>query len=112
MFPVKTKRVLFLGEQDGVAERELKAKLVECLSGKNGVQAAYLVRVSYAEVPEPQVALYLSGGDEQAHALVECVGQAFSGLFKTTQHLDILFLSHTQVVEVQRVAKPFISTST
>ncbi len=107
MEALRTKRVLFLGEQDGVGERELKAKLSECFSVDGGVESAYLARVSFAEVPMSQVALCLKGGEEQVPALVECVGKTFKKLFKTTQHLDIFFLSEAQLKEITLVAKPF-----
>jgi hypothetical protein len=111
MQTTQTKKVLFLGEQDGIGERELKTKLAECFSIDDGVESAYLARVSFAEVPMPQVALCLKGGKDKAAALVECAGRVFSKLFKTTKHLDILFLSDAQVTEITRVAKPFYSTS-
>ena len=66
-----------------------------------------MARVSFAEVPMPQVALCVRGGEHQKAVLVECVGSIFSKLFKTSLHLDILFLSEDQVSEITRVAKPF-----
>lgn len=108
---MKTIHVLFLGEQDGAAERELKGKLVTCFSIVDEVRAAYLVRVSYTETPSPQIALCLRGGTERTAELTECIGKTFTSLFKTTEHLDILFLSETQLAEIERVAKPFFSQS-
>lgn len=105
----KTGQILFLGEQDGVGERALKMALSECFSTNGRVDSAFLARVSFTEVPMPQVALCVKGKDDETSSLVECVGRVFGKLFKTTQHLDILFLSDTQLAEVTRVAKPFYS---
>jgi hypothetical protein len=107
----KTRQILFLGEQDGVGERALKIALSECFSINGKVDSAFLVRVSFTEVPMPQVALCVKGNDDESAPLVECVGKVFSKLFKTTQHLDILFLSDAQLAEVTRVAKPFYSAA-
>jgi hypothetical protein len=107
----KTKKVLFLGEQDGVGERALKARLRICFADDGGVDVAYLARVSFAETPKPQVALCLKGLEERAKLLIGCVGKAFNELFGSTQHLDILFLSETQLAEITLVARPFYSRS-
>lgn len=107
MQSLKTKHVLFLGEQDGAGERELKSKLVECFSNGAGVELAFLARVSFSEVPAPQVALCVKGDKKYAQSVVDCVGRIFATLFKTTQHLDILYLTDLQVPEIKRVASPF-----
>jgi hypothetical protein len=103
----KTERVLFLGEQDGAAEQALKQALAECFSLRGDVLAAYLARVSFWETPGPQVALCIRGTGDISGDLVECAGKIFSGLFKTSEHLDILFLSEAQVLEISSVARPF-----
>jgi hypothetical protein len=107
MLPSKTQGVLFLGEQDGVPEGALKNALSECLQGVPGIAAAYLVRLSYAETHEPQVALCIDGGDQERELLVECVGAIFGKLFSMTAHLDILFLSEVQARAVAKIAKSF-----
>ena len=107
----KAQRVLFLGEQDGVGERALKQALVKCFSIRGDVIAAYLARVSFRETPGPQVALCIRGTEDKAGDLVECAGKVFRGLFKTAEHLDILFLSDAQVLEISSVAKPFYPAS-
>jgi hypothetical protein len=105
----KAKSLLFLGEQDGVGERELKSKLCECFITAREVELAYLARVSFEETPGAQVALCLKGVAKNPSELIECLEKVFKQLFKTTQHLEIFFLSDEQVTQVGRVAKPFYS---
>jgi hypothetical protein len=107
-----TQKILFLGEQDGAIERELKAKLTNCFTSKQTVSSAYLVRVSYEEAPGPQVALCIRSGEGPAMELVECSGKIFGSLFDPREHLDIFFLSETQLAVVEQVAKPFYAAST
>jgi hypothetical protein len=105
-----TQRIIFLGEQDGTVERALKSALCELFATCPVVESAYLARVSFHETPAPQVALCLSGGNQNAPALVESIGGIFKGIFRTTEHLNIVFLSQAQVIEAERVAQPFYST--
>jgi hypothetical protein len=102
-----TKKILFLGEQDGAIERELKARLTNCFTSQQIVSSAYLVRVSYEEAPGPLVALCIRSGEKPAMELIECASKVFSSLFDPREHLDILFISETQVAEVEKIAKPF-----
>jgi hypothetical protein len=108
MEKLMTSRVLFLGEQDGVVERELKAYLVEhCFASQRAVSSAYLARVSYQETPGPAVALCLWGGKENAAAIVESIGAAFRRQFNAAEHLDIFFMDELQRQAIDKVAKPF-----
>ena len=91
MEQLKTKKLLFLREQDGPTERELKTKLLNCFSSDAEIVAAYLVRVSYAEVPSINVALCIEGSVKNAQPLVTAIGEAFRELFRETQKPDILF---------------------
>jgi hypothetical protein len=102
-----TKKILFLGDQDGVIERELKARLTNCFTSKQTVSSAYLVRVSYEEAPGPLIALCIRCGEKPAMELAECSGKIFGSLFDPREHLDILFLSEAQVAEIDKIAKPF-----
>jgi hypothetical protein len=108
MEDLKTSRVLFLAEQDGPVERELKTNLIEnCLISHRSVSSAYLARVSYEETPGSTVALCLWGGIGNSAAIVECVGATFRRQFNVTQHLDVLFLDELQLQAIDKVAKPF-----
>jgi hypothetical protein len=53
------------------------------------------------------VALCLWGGKENAAAIVESIGAAFSQQFDPTEHLDIFFMDELQHQAIQKVAKPF-----
>jgi SseB protein C-terminal domain len=108
MDDLKVSRVLFLGEQDGPVERQLKTKLIEhCFVSQGSVSSAYLARVSYQDTPGVTVALSLWGGKENAAAILECIGTAFRPLFRATEHLDTVFLDELQRQAVDKVAKPF-----
>lgn len=102
------RKALFLGEQNGVIESELKDGFCHCFSRDSSIELAYLVRVSYADTPTPQVALCLKGNKNAIHSL-ECAGEVFTEIFSATEHLDMFFLSDAQIKEINRVAKPFYS---
>ena len=107
MDSIHSKRVLFLGEQDGSVEQQLKEQVISCFSSIGGVASAYLVRVSYAETNAPFVALCLAGDKTKHRTIAECIGGVFKALFAPTVALDIVFLSSLQVAEIEKVAKPF-----
>jgi SseB protein C-terminal domain len=112
MESIKTQKAIFLGEQDGPTERLLKTELAKFFVLNQEIISAYLARVSYVEVPGPQVALCLRGGEQNAQDLVQGIGKVFSRLFNPTHHLDILFLSEVQRESIDRVAKPFYLSQT
>jgi hypothetical protein len=111
MEPLKTARVLFLGEQDGEIERELKKQLSGCFSRSILVSFAYLVRTSYKETPGANVALCILAKTANRTELLPCVEEVFRRLFHPTQHMDTLFLSEAQLQEINKVAKPFYTAS-
>ena len=95
------------GEQDGPAERVLKAQLTGVLGSYPGVSRAYLARARYArEEPESVVlAVRLEAGARVA--LMDDVVRTFKGLFGPTEQLDVLFLNAEQDQEVAVVCAPF-----
>lgn len=107
MDQLRTDNILFLGEQDGDIERELKKRLAGCCSNSIHISYAYLVRASYKETPGVNVALCIVAKAESRIDLLPCIEQVFRGLFHPTQHMDILFLSEIQLQEINKVAKPF-----
>jgi hypothetical protein len=111
MEPLKTAQILFLGEQDGEIERELKEQFSGCLSGCIHVTCAYLVRVSYKETPGANVALCIFAKTENRAELLPCIEEVFRRSFHPTQHMDTLFLSEAQLQEINKVAKPFYTAS-
>lgn len=110
--PVQTlqsRRILFLGEQDGPIERELKSHLTACLIADGEIAVAYLARVSLMETPGISVALCLYRDTKSREALLLCVSSAFQSRFNAAEHMDIMFLSDAQKQEIDQVAKPFFS---
>jgi hypothetical protein len=108
---VKTKElevvdILFIKEQDGIPERELKAKLTSIFDARNVRGSAYLVQVHYPLEDEISIALCFCGMnfDEE---LVSETGLAFHRMFGVNEHLDTAFLNAEQERMIQKVASPF-----
>jgi len=99
-------KIRFVGEQDGVPERELKALLAPELLSRN-VERAYLARIEYQDPRAHEVALCVRGVEDPG--LVQTVAGHFAKLFGRAVHLDILFISESQEQELARVCKPFYS---
>lgn len=97
--------IRFVGEQDGVSERELKAKLVALLERRPQVDRAYLAQVVYADAPSGVVALCLAG--PQDPDLISDIGREFRKQFASGVHLDILFVSDEQELKLMQVCTPF-----
>ena len=112
MEPLRPAKILFLGEQDGEIERELKKQLSKCFAGSIRVSYAYLVRASYKETPGVNIALCIFANAANRTELLPCLEQVFRGMFHPTQHIDMLFLSEIQLKEINQVAKPFYTAST
>jgi hypothetical protein len=101
-------RVIFIAEQDGDVERELKDRLVELFRSNSQLTEAYLVRVPYDNIPDIDVALCLRtalGIDDRT--LVKAANTEFGKIFSNTQSLDILFLNPIQAQTISTVARPF-----
>ena len=103
----KVRKTLFLSEQDGPAEQVLKRCLSDYLRCVPAVELAYLVKVSHERPSEHQVALCLVGGMKDALQILQSVGTIFHELFRSTENLDILFLTGEQRIEVSAIANPF-----
>jgi len=100
-------RIEFLGEQDGPPERELKASIIEELTGVPAVARAYLARVGYQPQGKAGVALCLAGVKRDDAALVKRIGERFGAIFGQAAALDILFLTPEQEADVARVCAAF-----
>lgn len=99
----------FVCEQDGDAERALKAKLSELFKREKNVKKAYLARVSYDASKEYPVALCLHRAGGPNEALVRGVSSVFSSLFGAHEHLDVIFLEGDQDTQLSAVCKPFFA---
>jgi SseB protein C-terminal domain len=95
--------IRFVGEQDGEPERLLKKALSVELSGDENVTRAYLSRVEYED--GAHVALCLAAPEDPS--LVERIGRCFASTFAKQEHVDIVFVSPAQEMELQRVCTPF-----
>ena len=99
----------FVGEQDGIPERELKARLIARLGRRAEVRAAYLARVAYPGQSGVGVALCLRAHPGLEKQLVADLGEVFSGMFSHREHLDILFLNEGMEEELRILCRPFFS---
>jgi SseB protein C-terminal domain len=102
--------MVFVAEQDGIPERELKAKLVEHFTGNINLEAAFLVRVRYGASKELKVALCLSARRPDTQ-LARKAASEFQQMFVVDESLDIIFLTSKQLREISQVAKPFYTRS-
>jgi len=100
--------VVFLGEQDGIPERELKTRLIELFKQTKRVSRAYLAIVRYDLRSPLAIALCLQGRGAPDPGLVKEIGKIFASMFAGRQHLDIMFLeSPKQTEELSKVCSPF-----
>jgi len=105
---VEVTKLQFVGEQDGVPERELKAKLSELFRRCCSVRRAYLAQVSYGE-GITEVALCLRADFDSRGDTVERVAGIFSDIFGSHEHLDILFLNQEQEAALSDCCRTFFS---
>jgi len=107
--PEKTvvKKLQFLGEQDGRPERILKDKLIKLFDFGGEIDSAYLAQVNLGNRVETSVALCLRATDDVRENVLNYVDAAFSNLFSTNEHLDIIFLNDVQEVQLRSVCQPF-----
>lgn len=103
-------RIEFLGEQDGPAERELKARLVEILRAVPAVDRAYLARVGYQPHTPPAVALCLSASRPDP-SIVRSIREPFASLFARNAFMDVFFVDDAQETDLARVCSPFYGRS-
>ena len=103
----RTRKVRFLGEQDGVPERELKAQLVQLFAGISNVRRAYLVRVKYRESAGESVALAVLSDSGRSVDLVRQVGAVFGPMFGEHENLDVIFLNASEGAAIANCCKPF-----
>lgn len=108
----RTQPVLeFVGEQDGPSERDLKSEFLPILKSSRNVKRAYLARAKYSESDSSEVVLAIRSIGPSDQGLVRALCEVFSRLFRTDTHLDVMFLSTEQEIEVKRVCQPFYKVS-
>ena len=104
---IRPRKIVFVGDQDGEAERELKDRLTARFQSDVHVAAAYLARVRYGASPEIRVALCLVAHEELRLRALEAADGEFRRMFRTKESLDVIFLSAEQHSKIDRVARPF-----
>jgi hypothetical protein len=107
MQTTNSESIRFLGEQDGEAERALKSELVKYFKSTGDVESAYLAVIESGRGPSVTLCLRHTGGRESV--LASGVGEVFSRLFRTSEHLDIIFLNEGQRAEISKVCPPFFA---
>ena len=104
---IRVAKLHFLGEQDGVPERELKNCLTEFFQRDQRILTAYLARVAYGEQSPMVVALCLRSKFGPDRAVAEKVGKIFASMFGDHEHMDIIFLDDQQESVLAKVCSPF-----
>jgi hypothetical protein len=103
--------IQFAAEQDGVPERQLKAKLIAAFDRMPEVSKAFLALVMYGKKPDAPLAVALCVKLREGHDVKQDVVQAaskqFALLFNQAQQMDIVFLSDQQELELGHVCRPF-----
>jgi hypothetical protein len=108
--PFTSRRIQFLGEQDGPSEQELKRQLSDFLRCEREIQKAYLVQIARDATSTPNVALCLVGEQTNILQVVQCCGTIYNELFQSTECIEVLFLNELQRSEVNLVARPFYAS--
>jgi len=103
--------VRFVGEQDGPAERDLKAQLVELLRGEPSVQRAYLALTEQGDGSTAHVTLCLRcSTNKEDRSLLTKLAQIFGNMFNSREHPDVRFLREGEERELCSVCTPFYSS--
>jgi hypothetical protein len=100
-------KIRFVGEQDGVPERELKSCLVEFFQRDQSIVKAYLAQVAYSQQSPTAVALCLCSQFGPDRGVAEKIGKLFGSMFGGHEHLDIIFLEDQQESDLAKVCPSF-----
>jgi len=97
--------IIFLGEQDGGPERELKSALRGVFTSLPVIEA-FLAVTRYENESETRVALCLvaSGDDER---IAESISRVFWNMFRSDVSLDLVFLDENKRKAVEQVCRCF-----
>ena len=104
---VRVSKVYFVAEQDGTPERELKNKLVMLFNRAAWVNVAYLARVTYENAGPMHVALCVRGQPGQNRVFGQRVGEIFASVFKSHEHIDVIWIAPEQEILLAKVCRPF-----
>ena len=106
---VTVQSLRFVGEQDGVPERELKRRLCDLFDEQQIIGRAYLARAIYDTADETNVVLCLTVVRGEFESLNAAIGHVFHGMFRSTEHLDVILLTEDQEAQLAPVVEPFYS---
>jgi len=101
-------QIQFLGEQDGIPERNLKQELVNFFLTYKTVQRAYLAQIRYNGWADG-VALCLVFPIGNEMEIVMAIQKLFSKMFGSHEYLDIIFLDKAQEGELSKCCATFFS---
>jgi len=101
----QVKNIRFIGEQDGIPERELKSKLSALFETDERIWKAYLARVDFGKGTEIALCLRTVMGPDDI--LAEKILKIFALLFVKRDFLDIIFINSEQESDLTQVCKPF-----
>lgn len=107
---VQVAKVQFLGEQDGIPERELKRQLSQLFTERGDIKRAYLARVQYDGATDG-VALCLLMNADCLEEVAGSVQEIFAEMFGSQEHLDILSLDQSLDADVSRSCVVFFDGS-
>ena len=99
-------KVRFLGELNGVPEQEFKRRIFGVLTSSH-TDEAYLASVDYEGANGPITALCLVGNSKEAERVCKTIAGIFTGMFRDTAALDMMYISPEQRIELARVCTPF-----
>lgn len=105
-----TPGLLFVGEQDGVPERQLKNAVSDLLRRDRDVTRAYLARVVYDGKVNGVILGLLTKYDD-SEELIKQISGVFKAIFNADAQLDMIFLSDEQNAAISRVCPPFYERS-
>jgi hypothetical protein len=97
--------IRFVGEQDGIPEQLLKTRLVARFKRHATVQRAYLAQINVGDKPGVALCLRSDAGPDR-HLVLE-IGAIFAGIFGAHEHLDVLFVTELQELDLKRLCPAF-----
>lgn len=104
-------KVRFIAEQIGISESEFKEEIVRLFQNQNRRLRAYLAQVEYDKAKDFNVTLCISLEHGEDEKLANDIASVFRRMFGPHEHLDILFLSYSQEVEIRKVCCPFFTAN-
>ncbi|MDQ3005189.1 MAG: enhanced serine sensitivity protein SseB C-terminal domain-containing protein [Chloroflexota bacterium] len=103
----KERDILFLGEQDGPPEQQLKARWQSILATFPDVLRAYLAIASFGQSENYQVVLCIWSKTGDNPLLVNALTQPFHEMFNAATPLDIMFLNAATEADLKKVCRAF-----